>query len=499
MIELDGRSLTLEQVGRAAVERRPVVLAAPARARVAAGEAFLKRLIADGTPVYGVTTGFGALDGQRVDAADNRAQQVNLLKSHAAGVGNSMWTDQVRAMMVVRANVLASGATGVQLSTLEALIAMLNRGVTPLVPERGSVGACGDLAPLAHMALPLIGLGQAWFEDALYPGGEAMARAGIALPAIAGRDGLALISGTEQTTGIGALAALAARGVIAAADVAAAMTMEALGALGDSFDERVALVKPHPGQLATATNLTRLTVGSRAIQAPHGARLRDALSLRCVPQVHGATRDALDDASRALEIEVNAVNDNPIFGLADGFVTSNSGNSHGQRAGEALDQLASSLTSLAVISERRAARLVDPALNGGLPAFLIHPDAPAGLNSGMMIAQYSAATLVAELRTRAIPASIQSIPTCAGTEDHVAMSPIAARRAAFAADAVADVVAIELLLAAQALDLRGIAPAPALRQPFEAIRAHVPAMVEDRVLAEDIGKVRGLLDGGAFF
>ena len=418
--------------------------------------------------------------------------------SHAAGVGNSMWTDQVRAMMTVRANVLASGATGVQLRTLEALIAMLNRGVTPLVPERGSVGACGDLAPLAHMALPLIGLGQAWFEDELYPGAEAMGRAGIALPEIAGRDGLALINGTEQTTGIGAMAALAARGVLAAADVAAAMTMEALGALSDSFDERVALMKPHPGQLATSTNLTRLTVGSQAVLAPRGTRLRDALSLRAIPQVHGASRDALAEAAHALEIEVNAVNDNPIFGLADGFVTSNSGNFHGQRAGEALDQLATSMTSLAVISERRAARLVDPALNGGLPPFLIHPDAPAGINSGLMIAQYTAAALVAELRTRAIPASIQSIPTSANTEDHNPMSPIAARRAAFAVDAVADVVAVELLLAAQAIDLRGIAPAPALRQPFEAIRAHVPTLIEDRVIADDIAKVRGLLDGGAF-
>jgi histidine ammonia-lyase len=430
-----------------------------------------------------------------VAAADNRALQHNLLQSHAAGVGNSMWTDQVRAMMVARANVLATGATGAQLRTLETLIAMLNRGVTPLVPERGSAG---DLAPLAHMALPMIGLGQAWFEDVLYPGEEAMARAGIALPELAGRDGLALINGTEQTTGVGALAALSARGVIAAADVAAAMTMEALGALGDSFDERLAMMKPHPGLVATSTNLTRLTVGSQTMGASRGERLRDTISLRAIPQVHGATRDALADANRALEIEINSVNDNPILGLADGFITSNSANFHGQRAGEALDQLATSLTSLATISERRSARLLDPAHNGGLPAFLIHPDAPAGINSGLMIAQHTAAALVAELRTRAVPASIQSIPSGSGTWDHVAMAPIAARRAAFAADSVADVIAIELLLAAQAIDLRGIAPAPALRQPFEAIRTHVPVLVEDRVISDEIAKVRGLLDGGVF-
>jgi histidine ammonia-lyase len=276
------------------------------------------------------------------------------------------------------------------------------------------------------------------------------------------------------------------------------MTMEALGALGDSFDERLALMKPHPGLAATSTNLTRLTVGSQAMGAERGDRLRDTISLRAIPQVHGATRDALAEASRALEIEINAVNDNPVLDLADGFVTSNSANFHGQRAAEVLDQLATSLTSLAAISERRVARLIDPAHNRGLPAFLIHPDAPAGVNSGLMIAQHTAAALVAELRTRAVPASIQSIPAGTGTWDHVAMAPIAARRAAFAVDSVADVVAIELLLAAQAIDLRGVAPAPALRQPFEAIRSHVPVMVEDRVVADDIASVRGLLDGGVF-
>ena len=274
--------------------------------------------------------------------------------------------------------------------------------------------------------------------------------------------------------------------------------MEALGGLSDSFDERVAQWKPHPGQIATSANLRRLTADSRAVLPPRPSRLRDALSLRCIPQVHGAARDAVDLAVTALEIEINAVNDNPLFGLADGWVTSNSGNFHGQRAGEALDFLGNAVTSIAVIGERRCARLIDPNHNGGLPAFLIHPEAPQGLNSGFMIAQYTAASLVAELRMRSVPAAIQSVPTCANTEDHVSMSPLAARRAAFAVDAAAYVTAIELLLAAQAVDLRGLTPAPALRPAYDAIRARVPVMVGDRVVANDIASVRTLLRDGAF-
>jgi histidine ammonia-lyase len=345
-----------------------------------------------------------------------------------------MAADTVRAMMAIRANVLASGMTGVSGETLAALIAMLNADVVPWVPEQGSVGACGDLAPLAHMTLPLIGDGRARVGGSDWlPGAEVLARVGIDPPAIAGRDGIALINGTEQTTGIGVLAVPNAGRLIRLAEAAAALSMEALGALDDSFDARTALAKPHPGQIATSAALRRLTAGSAAVLPPRPSRLRDALSLRCAPQVLGAARDALDHVAAGLTIEINAVNDNPIFGLADGWVTSNSGNFHGQRAGELLDYLANTVTSLAVISERRSARLVDENHNGALPAFLIHPDAAAGENSGLMIAQYTAAALVAELRTRAVAASVQSVPTCANTEDHVPMAPIAARGAAFSA------------------------------------------------------------------
>jgi histidine ammonia-lyase len=246
--------------------------------------------------------------------------------------------------------------------------------------------------------------------------------------------------------------------------------------------------------METSARLRALTRGSETVRPPRPSRLRDALSLRCVPQVLGAARDAIAHAARTLEIEINAVNDNPLFGVADGWVTSNSGNFHGQQAGEVLDYLANALTSVAVTSERRCARLVDEHHNGGLPAFLIHPDAPQGENSGFMIAQYTAAALVAELRTRAVAASVQSVPTCANTEDHVPMSPLAARRAAFAADAAAQVVAIELLLAAQAIDLRGLTPAPALRVLHRELRAAVPVMVEDRILADDIAQARAVVE-----
>ena len=493
MIQLDGASLTLDAVRDVARQSAAVTLSAGARDAVAASEALLAAMIADGTPIYGVTTGFGALDGAPVPPAANRTQQHNLLRSHAAGVGPAMAEDAVRAMMVIRANVLAGGMTGVRLETLDALMAMLNGGVTPAVPVQGSVGACGDLAPLAHMALPLISAGQARFGGALMPGADALDRAGIARPQVVGRDGIALINGTEQTTAIGCLATSDARRLTALAEAVAALTLEAVGAVDDAFDARTALAKPHPGQVTTSANLRYWTAGSASVLPPRPSRLRDALSLRCIPQVLGAVRDAVDQTRSTLEIEINAANDNPLFGVADGWVTSNSGNFHGQAAAQALDHLANAVTSLAVIAERRCARLLDPHHNGGLPAFLIHPEARPGENSGLMIAQYTAAALVAELRIQAVPASIQSVPTCANTEDHVPMAPLAARRAALAVELAHQIVAIEALLACQAIDLRGLSPAPALSSLYDAVRARVPVMVADRVVAQDISAVASAL------
>lgn len=485
MEQIAGEGLDCATLGRIAAGA-PAEFTAAARTRISAGEAQLAALITDGTPIYGVTTGFGALDGAKVPPEANQALQRNLLRSHAAGVGAPMPEPEVRAMLALRANVLATGITGASLEAAEALLAMLNAGIVPEVPVQGSVGACGDLAPLAHLVLPLIGDGFCLFRGERLDGAEAMARAGLPQIPMTGRDGIALINGTEQTTAIGCLSWLAGDGLIRWAEAIAALSLEALGGLNDAFDERVALAKPHPGQVAASRRMRELTEGSVSVLAPRASRLRDALSLRNIPQVIGAARDAGEFCRRVLEIEINSANDNPLFGLADGFVTSNSGNFHGQAAAEALDFFANALTSLAVISERRCARLVDPATNNGLPAFLIHPDATPGRNSGFMIAQYTAASLVAELRMRSIPASIQSVPTCANTEDHVPMAPLAARRCAFAAETLRQVLAIEFLLAAQALDIRGHAAAPALRSAVAALRERVPAMREDRMMSVQI-------------
>lgn len=496
MIEIDGRGLTLEGVARVARGGEAVRLTEAAAGRVEEGWRHLRALVAEGRPVYGLTTGFGALDGRTIPRALNAAQQRCLLMSHAAGMGPPMGADAVRAMMAIRLNVLASGLCGVAPDAVACLAEMLNRGVIPHVPLRGSVGACGDLAPLAHMALPMIGLGRARIGDGgdWLPGAEAMRRAGIALPAMEGRDGIALINGTEQTTGIGALAVRDAFALAALAEEAAALALEALGAVSDSFDHRTALWKGHPGQVAVSARLRALTEGSAGVLPPRPGRLRDALSLRCVPQVAGAFRDAAERARAVLEVEVNAANDNPLFGLADGFVTSNSGNFHGQAAGEALDALCTSVISVAVMSERRSARMVDEHHSGGLPAFLIHPEGGVqGRDHGFMIAQYTAASLVAEMRMMAVPASIQSIPTCANTEDHVPMSPLAARRAAELVERALEVVAVEALLAAQALDIRGRQPAPALGSVYRAVRSAAPVMREDRPLGEDMAAVREAL------
>ncbi len=496
MIALDGRSLTIDQVVAIARDGAEVALCEDARARVVESRRHLESLMAEGRPIYGLTTGFGALDGRTIPPELNAAQQICLLKSHAAGVGPAMDAAEVRAMMAIRANVLASGLCGVAPETLDRLLAMLNRNVIPQVPIRGSVGACGDLAPLAHMALPLAGLGRARIGDGPWmDGGAALAEAGVAQGVLTGRDGIALINGTEQTTGVGALAVADARRLADRAEECAGLALEALGAVADSFDERTALWKGHPGQIAASERLRQLTAGSASVRPPRPDRLRDSLSLRCIPQVLGAYRDAVERAATVLEVEINAANDNPLFCAADGFVTSNSGNFHGQAAGEALDQLATSAISVAVISERRSARLVDEKLSGGLPAFLIHPSGVVGRDHGFMIAQYTAAALVAEMRMRSIPASIQSVPTCANTEDHVPMAPLAAFRCVDLVARAEEVLAIEALLSAQGLDLRGQAPAPGLAPTYEAVRSAAPMMVEDRVLGPDIEAVRASLFG----
>lgn len=486
MILLGGATLALDDLVRAA-RGAPISLAPDAVARIDAGAARFAALAASGRAIYGYTTGFGALEEARVAPADNAEHQRRLLRSHAAGVGAPMPDEVVRAMLVQRLHVLGRGASGVRRETAVALVALLERGITPVVPRGGSVGA-SDLAPLAHAALVLIGEGRARVDGEVVPGHEALARVGLAPIALAGRDAFALVNGLAQSVAYAALAVSEAEALVALADAACALGLAARGAPTDFLDPRLAAAKGHVGQDASAARLLALVAGAPA----RGTLLRTTLSTRYAPHVHGAAWAAVGDARAVTQTELDAVVDNPVL-LGDDL-TSNSGNTSGQELALAMDQLATALASVAVISERRIDALLD-AHRSGLPAFLVHPRAHAGLDSGLMMAQVTAASLVAELRARAVPASLLSVPTGAGTEDHVSMSALAARHAAWVVETTRTVLAIELVCAAQATDLAG-GPPPALAGLHGAVRACLPVMVEDRVIGDDVAALLAFLRGG---
>jgi len=490
MIELDGGSLTLDALGRIAHDAEPVRLAAGAAARVHAARAVVDARAKAGTPVYGVNTGFGALADVTIPSDQLSALQLNLLRSHAAGVGEPLDVPTIRALMALRANVLAKGFSGIRLETLEALLAMLNAGVHPRVPARGSVGASGDLAPLAHLALVLIGEGDTLDGPS---GAAALARAGLRPVTLAAKEGLALINGTQASTAVLALAVLAATGLVRVADIAAAMSVDALRGSIRPFESRIHAARPVPGQAASATNLVRLVDGS-AINASHAncGKVQDAYSLRCAPQVHGAAREALGFARRLAEIEANAATDNPMVFTDTGDIVSG-GNFHGAPIALAADTLALGLVQLATISERRIDRLMRPE-ESGLPAFLV---SNSGLHSGLMMAHVTAAALAAEIKTLAHPAGIDTIPTSAGREDHVSMSMGAALKLARLVDLARHVLAIEVLAAAQAIDLLApLATSAPLERVRRAVRRVVPALTIDRSPAPDIDRIAHLIAGG---
>ena len=507
---LDGASLAIADLVRAARGGAPVELSPAASARVAAAHARLHQLAASGQRIYGLNTGVGALetDDAGTGSAPDRERQQALLRSHAAGIGAPMPDDAVRAMIVARASSLARGVSGVSPAALGALLDLLAAGVTPLVPELGSVGA-SDLAPLAHVALVATGEGRARHRGAELPAREALARAGLASVALTGRDALALINGPAQSTALGALAAWDAARLIEAAELAAALTLVAIGAPRDFLDPQLAAEKRHPGQAESARRARGLLgrpadrplqpVPSSVAGAPAGegaapALLRAPLSSRYAPQVTGAARTALSLARAAVEAELTAGADNPLL-CPDGRVTSNSATTGGQELSLALDLLGAALTSVAVASERRTAGLLEG--RGGLPPFLRHPRARPGVDSGLMIAQYTAAAAVAELRARGGLASVQSIPTCAGVEDHVSMSALAARQAARAAELCQAVVAIELVCACQAAELSGRPLPPSLGRALAAVRERVPLWIHDRLLADDLAAAQELVRSGA--
>ena len=495
VVVLDGETLTIDTLVQAAYDASVrIELSAEARARVDRARGVVDRWIAEGRVVYGLTTGFGEFANVVIPEADVHALQENLIISHAAGMGPLLPPEIVRAMMILRVNALAKGHSGVRSSTLDALIAMINANIIPVVPSQGSVGSSGDLAPLSHLALALIGRGECIVEGARIPSADVLRAHGITPVVLEAKEGLALINGTQMMCAFGAIALHRAMNLAAHADIIGALSCDALRGTDNAFDPRLHATRPHPGQIQSAANLRALMQDS-AIRESHrtnDTKVQDAYSLRCMPQVHGATRDTLAFAKGVIEREMNAVTDNPLI-FPDDDIHVEGGNFHGQPLALVLDYLAIAVAELANISERRTERMVNHAL-GGLPRFLTPK---GGLHSGMMIAQYTAAALVSENKIHAHPASVDSIPTSANQEDHNSMGSIAARKLWTVVTNVENVLGIELLCAAQGIDLlRPLTSSAPLERVVAHVREVVPFATEDRVLYHDMEATRAIVASG---
>ncbi len=490
---LNGNNLTLEQIRAVATENLTVALAAEALTRVNEARELVERIAAGDEPAYGINTGFGTLAEVRIEKKDLRELQRNLIVSHAAGVGTPLSIPEARALLLLRCNVLAKGYSGVRATTLQLGLEMLNRGVTPVVPDRGSVGASGDLAPLAHLALVLIGEGEAFFAGQRMSGSEALKRAGLEPVILEAKEGLTLVNGTQAMCAVGVPALLKAEMLAELFDVAGSMTIEGMLGSHKPFSKAVYDVRPHPGHGVVSKHMRSLLEASELVETHVDCtKVQDPYSLRCIPQVHGAARDGIAFTRRTLEIEVNAGTDNPLVFTAEKELVS-AGNFHGQPVSLALDVLAMALTQLASISERRVEQMVNPSLSG-LPPFLAKNP---GLNSGFMIAQVTAAALVAESRILCHPASVDSIPSSAGREDFVSMGMTAALKARSVTEFVKQVLAIELLVASQAIDFRSPGkPGRGAHAAHKLIRRAVPFMERDREVHKDISSVAALIDSG---
>lgn len=492
-ITLGMTGLTLADLLAVARHGAAVDLTPEARTRIQKTRRLVERWVAGEKTIYGVTTGFGALSDVIIGAEDARQLQKNILMSHSAGMGERLDPEAVRAIMALRIKDLAMGHSGIDLATVELLITLLNAGVVPSVPEQGSVGASGDLVPLAHLSLILIGMGEARYQGETMSGAEALRRCGLSPLELGAAEGLALINGTQVMTGIGALAVWDAQTLALTTDIAASMSLEVLMGSRTEFDPRIHRIRAHPGQAASADNMLRITADSDIISSHKDCRrVQDAYTLRCSPQVHGASADAIAYAHRVVETEMNSATNNPlIFFDTEEFLLG--GNFHGQPVALAMDFMAMAVAELANISERRIERLVNPKLSG-LPAFLVRD---GGLNSGFMIAQYAAAALVSENKVLAHPASVDSIPTSANKEDHVSMGTIAARKCRSIVRNAENVVAIELLCGAQAMDLfTNTRPGTGTLAAYDTIRQAIPHLETDRVLADDIARVVALIQRG---
>ena len=492
MIDMDG--MTLEKLVKIARQGAHVKLTEGSEQRLRDTRRLIQTWVEEERIIYGVTTGFGALSDVVISKKDTRRLQQNILMSHAAGVGEPLDEETVRAVMALRIQDLARGHSGIRLETVEHLIALLNWGACPVIPQKGSVGASGDLAPLAHLALVLVGLGEAFYKGQKMTGQQVLSKCGLHPIQLEAAEGLALVNGTQVMTAIGALAVNDAVHFSKLIDIAAAMSLEVLMGSRTEFNARIHAIRPHPGQAAAADNMERIVRNSEIITSHRDCgRVQDAYTLRCSPQVHGATKDAVNYCRNVIETEMNSSTNNPlIYAENQDFLLG--GNFHGQPVALALDFMGMAVAELANIAERRIERLVNPMLSG-LPAFLVKD---GGLNSGFMIAQYTAAALVSENKVLAHPASVDSIPTSANKEDHVSMGTIAARKCRDMVANAQHVVAIELLCAAQALDLfTNLKPGQGTMAAYRLLRRHVPHLDKDRVLADDIAKVRSLIQSGA--
>ena len=495
MLELQGQQLSLQQIADVAYGREQVVLGSEARARVEHAREVVQNIVRENRTVYGVNTGFGKLSDVSIAQADLRQLQLNLVRSHSCGLGDPLPEAEARAMMLLRANVLACGFSGARPLVIETLIAMLEKGVTPVIPEKGSVGASGDLAPLAHLALAAIGEGEVFYKGERQEAASALERAQIAPLQLEVKEGLALLNGTQAMGAVGALALHRAEQLVRLADIAGAMTLEALRGTPVAFDERIHAARPHPDQIAVAAHLRELMQESeiRESHLVNDPRVQDAYSLRCMPQVHGAIRMALSHAKQVVEIESGSATDNPLVFSESGEVLSG-GNFHGAPLALVFDYAAIALTDLMSITERRIDRLVNPDSNEGLPPFLT---AQPGISSGFMMLQVTAVALLNEAKILAHPASIDNVPTDGGKEDHVSMGMTSATKLRSIVRLAEMATAIELMTGAQALEHHApLKPGRGVQQAYQSVRKLVPPLTEDRSMSRDIEKLTDAIRSG---
>ena len=490
MLIIDNQKpISIEDLVRVARHGGKVELSNSAKEAINHSRSIVEKILAENQVVYGISTGFGEFSKVTISGSDRELLQRNLILSHCVGVGDFLPVEAIRGIILLRANSLARGYSGIRLSTVEKLLELLNKNITPAVPEKGSVGASGDLAPLSHMAAVLLGEGFVLVDGKAVPARPVLDAAGFEPIELAGKEGLALINGTQTMTSVGALACYDAEQMLKIADIAAGLSLEALQGLTAAFDPRIAQIRPHQGQIQCAENMRTLTAGSAIIANFKGDKVQDAYSLRCASQVHGASREALRRVRETLDIEMNSVTDNPIV-MADTGEIISGGNFHGQPMALVMDYLKLAISEIGNISERRMNRLVDPHLSGGLPAFLT---ANGGVNSGHMIAQYTAAALVSENKVLVHPASADSVPTSANQEDHVSMGTIAARQAREILGNVQHILAIELMSAAQGVDFLEHRPGKGTGAAYDLIRTVVTHMEEDRLLHPDMEAVHRLV------